>query len=326
MIEFSKFTLQNGLRVVVHEDHTAPLAVLNVLYHVGSRDEEEDKTGFAHLFEHLMFGGSEHVPNFDQVLQNVGASNNAFTSPDITNYYISIPSDNLETAFWVESDRMLNLNINAHTLAVQQKVVTEEFKQHYINQPYGDVWLKMLPLAYQKHPYRWATIGKEIRHIEQANLEDVKAFFKKFYCPNNAILVVAGDVSQDHVRKLAQKWFEPISAGEAYIRQLPKEPLQTKPRKLEMEADVPVDALYKAWHMDHQLSPDYYTCDLLADIIGGGKSSRLYRKLVRENAIFTNVNLYISGTFDLFFGKTISSSKPYRSRSSRNGINYRTAK
>ncbi len=298
MVEFSEFMLDNGLRVLVHQDHSAPIAVLNLIYDVGSRDEHENKTGFAHLFEHLMFGGSKNVPDFDNVLQNVGAENNAFTSPDVTNYYISVPSDNLETAFWVESDRMLHLNINAQTLEVQRKVVIEEFKQRYLNQPYGDVWLKMRPLAYQKHPYRWATIGKEIAHIEQATLADVQAFFDRFYRPNNAVLVVAGNVTENQVKQLASKWFEPIPAGEKRTRNLPKEPQQTQARLLEIEADVPTDALYKSWHMTNKLSPQYQASDLLSDIAGGGKSSRIYRKLVREEKLFTSASTYISGSFD----------------------------
>jgi len=287
MIEFSDFTLANGLRVLVHEDHAAPIAVVNILYNVGSRDENPDKTGFAHLFEHLMFGGSKNVPDFDKVLQRVGADNNAFTSPDVTNYYSVLPSDNLETAFWVESDRMLQLNINSDTLEVQRKVVIEEFKQRYLNQPYGDVWLKMRPLAYQKHPYRWATIGKEIAHIEEATLEDVQAFFNKFYRPNNAILVVAGDVTEEQVKQLSTKWFGAIPAGEKLERNLPQEPTQTQGRLLEVEADVPNPALYKVWHMADKLSPKYHPTDLLTDIAGRGKSSRIYRRLIREEKLFT---------------------------------------
>lgn len=298
MIEYSDFTLSNGLKVIVHEDHSVPIAVLNLLYDVGSRDEDPNKTGFAHLFEHLMFGGSKNVPHFDKVLQNVGADNNAFTSPDVTNYYISVPSDNLETAFWVESDRMLNLNVSSEPLEVQRKVVIEEFKQRYLSQPYGDVWLKMRPLAYKTHPYRWATIGKEISHIENATLEDVQAFFNKFYRPNNAVLVIAGNVTLDQVKQLTTKWFEPIPAGETLTRNLPQESAQTEARLLEVEADVPQNALYKAWHMADKLSPKYQSADLLSDIAGRGRSSRIYRKLVREEKLFTTATAYISGSFD----------------------------
>src|SRR4028118_1817702 len=207
MIKYQHFVLDNGLQVYVHEDHATPIAALNILYNVGSRDEDENKTGFAHLFEHLMFGGSKHVPVFDEPLQRVGGENNAFTSPDITNYYVTLPAVNLETAFWLESDRMMSLSFDPRVLEVQRKVVVEEFKQRYLNQPYGDVWLRLRPLTYQVHPYRWATIGKEISHIEDATLDDVRAFFYKYYLPNNAILVVAGPVQVDDIRRLAQKWF-----------------------------------------------------------------------------------------------------------------------
>src|SRR6476659_4327755 len=226
MIHFEEFTLENGLRVIVHEDPTVQIAVLNILYDVGSRDEHPDKTGFAHLFEHLMFGGSVNIPNYDEPLQKVGGENNAFTNTDITNYYLTVPASNLETGFWLESDRMLSLSFDPKVLEVQRKVVIEEFKQRYLNQPYGDVWLKLRPLVYKKHPYQWATIGKELSHIEDAKIEDVKAFFKKHYNPQNAIMVVGGAVKLEEVKKLAEKWFGPISSGEKYVRNLPNEPEQ----------------------------------------------------------------------------------------------------
>ena len=191
MIPYSSFTLDNGLQVFVHEDHSVQIAVMNILYDVGSRDEQPDKTGFAHLFEHLMFGGSVNIPNYDEPLQLVGGENNAFTNTDITNYYLTVPAANIETGFWLESDRMLSLSFDPHVLDVQRKVVIEEFKQRYLNQPYGDVWLKLRPLVYTTHPYQWATIGKEISHIENATLHDVKDFFFTHYVPSNAILVVA---------------------------------------------------------------------------------------------------------------------------------------
>ena len=240
MINYEQFVLDNGLQVYVHEDHSAPMAVLNLLYNVGAKDEDEHKTGFAHLFEHLMFGGSQHIGSFDEPLQKVGGENNAFTSNDITNYYITVPSNNLETAFWLESDRMLSLSFDPKVLEVQRSVVIEEFKQRYLNQPYGDAWLKLRPLAYTTHPYRWATIGKEISHIEEATMDDVKAFFSKYYIPNNAYLVVAGDVTLEQVKQLCDKWFAPIPAGKPYLRNLPKEPIQTAPRLLETTADVPL--------------------------------------------------------------------------------------
>src|SRR5882762_10287024 len=204
MVKFNKFTLDNGLRVIVHEDNTTPMAVLNILYDVGARDEDPEQTGFAHLFEHLMFGGSVNIPHYDEPLQRVGGENNAFTSNDITNYYITLPAANIETAFWLESDRMLSLAFSEKSLEVQRNVVIEEFKQRYLNQPYGDVWLKLRPLAYKVHPYQWATIGKEISHIENATMDDVKGFFFKHYLPPNAILVVAGNVTVDQVKSLSE--------------------------------------------------------------------------------------------------------------------------
>jgi zinc protease len=298
MIKFNSFTLENGLKVFVHEDANTPLAVVNILYDVGSRDESSDKTGFAHLFEHLMFGGSANIPNYDEPLQQVGGENNAFTSPDITNYYVTIPAKNIETAFWLESDRMQSLSFDPKVLEVQQKVVIEEFNQRYLNQPYGDLWLKLRPLAYEKHPYRWATIGKEIEHITNATMEDVKDFFYTHYRPNNAYMVVAGNVTTDEIKKLSEKWFAPIPAGPKKQRALPKEPVQKRARKLTIEADVPVNALYKAYHMPGKASAQFYAADLASDILGRGKSSRLYKKLVKEEGIFTNLNAYISGSVD----------------------------
>lgn len=298
MINYEHFTLKNGLEVYVHEDHTTPMAAVNILYNVGSRDEDEKKTGFAHLFEHLMFGGSKNIPSYDEPLQKVGGENNAFTSPDITNYYITLPSKNIETAFWLESDRMMSLSFDEKVLEVQRKVVIEEFKQRYLNQPYGDVWLKLRPLIYEKHPYRWATIGKEISHIEEATMDDVKGFFFKYYLPNNAILVVAGDVTVAQVKYLCEKWFEPIPAGEKYVRNLPQENLQTAAKFLETSAKVPLNGIYKAYHMPGRFDPDFYNADLLSDLLGRGKSSRLYTTLVKEKQLFNNVSGYITASLD----------------------------
>lgn len=298
MINFSEFTLDNGLRVIVHEDPTVQIAVMNILYDVGSRDERADKTGFAHLFEHLMFGGSVNIPNYDEPLQRVGGENNAFTNTDITNYYLTLPAANLETGFWLESDRMLSLSFDPSVLEVQRKVVIEEFKQRYLNQPYGDVWLKLRPLAYQNHPYQWATIGKEISHIENATMDDVRNFFFTHYLPNNAILVVAGGVTVEQVKQLATKWFGPIPAGKVPARKLPAEPRQTQKRKLEVDAKVPADAFYKAWHMPGRFHADYYAADLLSDILSRGQSSRLYAKLVKEKEIFTSISSFVMGTID----------------------------
>ena len=298
MIHYDQFVLDNGLRVFVHEDNSTPIAAVNILYNVGSRDEDPNRTGFAHLFEHLMFGGSRHIPSYDEPLQKVGGENNAFTSSDITNYYITLPAANLETAFWLESDRMLSLSFDPDVLNVQQKVVIEEFKQRYLNQPYGDVWLKLRPLVYEQHPYRWATIGKDISHIENATLDDVRAFFYKYYLPNNAVLVVAGNVTTEQVKQLCAKWFAPIPAGEQYIRSVPKEPVQTAARHMEVSAKVPLDGLYKAYHMPGRFQAGYQATDLLSDMLGRSKSSRLYQQLLRDNPLFSNVGAYLTSSDD----------------------------
>jgi len=298
MVKFNKFTLGNGLRVIVHEDHTTPMAVLNILYDVGARDENPEQTGFAHLFEHLMFGGSVNIPHYDEPLQRVGGENNAFTSNDITNYYITLPSNNLETAFWLESDRMLSLAFSKKSLEVQRNVVIEEFKQRYLNQPYGDVWLHLRPLVYKKHPYRWATIGKEIKHIEDAKIEDVKAFFKKHYNPQNAIMVVGGDVTLEQVKQLAEKWFEPIPPGEKYHRDLPQEAPQHDERRETVTAKVPLNDVYIAFQMGGRMDDEYYTTELMSDILSRGNSSRLYRSLVKDKQLFSEVHAYISGSID----------------------------
>jgi zinc protease len=298
MVDFNRFTLANGLRVLVHEDDTTPMAVLNILYDVGARDEEQDKTGFAHLFEHLMFGGSINIPSYDEPLQRVGGENNAFTSNDITNYYITLPATNIETAFWLESDRMLSLAFSEKSLETQRNVVCEEFKQRYLNQPYGDVWLKLRPLAYQEHPYKWATIGQDLAQIENARMEDVKAFFKKHYNPQNAIMVVGGNVKIEEVKRLAEKWFEPIPAGDKYVRNLPKEPEQTQARKQIIQADVPLNAIYMAFKMPARLDPTYQSFDLMADILSQGQSSRLYNSLLKEQQLFSDVHAYITSSLD----------------------------
>ena len=298
MIQFEKFTLENGLRVLVHEDKSTPMAVVNVLYDVGARDEHPDKTGFAHLFEHLMFGGSKNIPIYDEPLQLAGGENNAYTTNDLTNYYCQLPAENIETAFWLESDRMLSLAFSKKSLEVQRKVVSEEFKEHYINKPYGDVWHKMRTLAYTNHPYRWMTIGASLDHIENATLDDVKAFFFKHYTPANAILVVAGNIETAQVKLLAEKWFGPIPSGTKYERNLPQEPTQTAPRKLEVSANVPLDALYKCWHIYSRTDKRYYAADLISDILSGGGSSRLFQRLVKEEKLFSNIDCYHFGSTD----------------------------
>ena len=298
MIQFERFVLANGLRVIVHRDTSTPMAVVNIMYDVGARDEDPEKTGFAHLFEHLMFGGSIHIPAYDSPLQMAGGENNAYTSNDVTNYYIQLPAENLETAFWLESDRMLSLAFGEKSLDVQRKVVCEEFKEHYLNKPYGDVWHKMRGLAYQVHPYRWMTIGKELSHIENAKLDDVKGFFFKHYRPTNAILVVAGNVTTEKVKELTEKWFGDIPSGEKYIRKLPQEPEQTEPRKLEVKADVPLDAFYKCWHIYPRTDKRYYIADLITEILSGGGSSRLFQSLVKEKKLFSAIECYHSGSLD----------------------------
>ncbi len=303
MINIDKFTLDNGLRVIVHKDETTPIAAVNLLYDVGSKDELPEKTGFAHLFEHLMFSGSKNIPNFDKPLQKAGGSNNAFTNNDYTNYYITLPKNNLETAFWLESDRMLNLAFTEKSLEVQRNVVIEEFKQRYFNQPYGDIWLLLRPLAYKVHPYMWPTIGKEISHIEKATMNDVKEFFYKFYAPNNAILTVAGNVKTDEIKRLSEKWFAPIEKRNVPERNLPVEPKQIKSRLKTVERDVPVDALYKAYHICNRTDSKFYVMDLISDILSNGESSRLTQNLIKGKKIFSSIEAYISGSIEkgLFF-------------------------
>ena len=298
MIQYDKFVLNNGLRVLVHEDHSTPMAVVNVMYDVGARDENPAQTGFAHLFEHLMFGGSINISDYDEPLQRAGGENNAYTTNDLTNYYCQLPAQNIETAFWLESDRMLSLAFGKKSLDVQRKVVCEEFKEHYINKPYGDVSHKLRALAYTTHPYRWMTIGKELSHVENAQLDDVKNFFYKHYRPTNAILVVSGNVKTDDIKTLAEKWFGPIESGEKYIRNIPQEPVQTQARRLVVKANVPLDAFYKCWHIASRLHNDYYTADLITEVLGGGGSSRLFQALVKEKQLFSNIDCSHSGSAD----------------------------
>jgi predicted Zn-dependent peptidase len=298
MIQFEKFQLDNGLKVLVHQDTSTPMAVVNVLYNVGAKDEDPAKTGFAHLFEHLMFGGSVNIPVYDEPLQRAGGENNAYTTNDLTNYYCQIPAENIETAFWLESDRMLSLAFSKKSLEVQRKVVCEEFKEHYINKPYGDAWHKMRSLAYTQHPYRWMTIGASLAHVEDATMEDVKDFFFQFYRPNNAILVVTGNVETEQVKQLAEKWFGPIAAGKPYVRNLPKEPLQEKTRSMDVRADVPLDMLMMTWHMGGRFDEGYHATDLITEVLGGGTSARLYEQLIKVKQIFSSIDCYHFGTVD----------------------------
>lgn len=307
MIKFDKFELNNGLKVIVHHDKSSPIVAINILYNVGARNENPNKTGFAHLFEHLMFGGSINIPSYDAPLQKIGGENNAFTNNDITNYYLTLPKQNIETGFWLESDRMLSLDFSEKSLDVQRKVVIEEFKQRYLNQPYGDAYLLLRPLAYKKHPYSWATIGKEISHIENANLQDVKDFFYKHYAPNNATLVVAGDVTTEQVKTLSEKWFGGIEKRNIEKLNIEKEPKQEKENKQTVYRDVPFNSIIKAYKMCDRLHKDYQTIDLISDILSNGNSSRLNQNLVKDKKIFSEINAYIMGSIDpgllIFDGK-----------------------
>jgi len=298
MIEFERFTLQNGLRVIVHHDASTPIVAMNILYDVGSRDEHPDRTGFAHLFEHLMFGGSVNIPRFDEPLERVGGENNAFTNNDFTNYYLTVPGHNLETAFWLESDRMLNLAFSARSFDVQRNVVVEEFRQNYLNQPYGDAWLLLRPLAYKMHPYRWATIGIDPTHIEEASMEDVHDFYTQHYNPCKAILVVAGNVEVSEIIDLSEKWFGNIQNGTINKRNLPVEPEQTEARSLIVNRDVPYDAVYKAWHMCGRIDERFFATDLISDILSAGQSGRLNQKLVKELRLFSDINAFVSGDIE----------------------------
>jgi zinc protease len=298
MVSYNRFTLDNGLRVIVHEDHTTPMAVLNILYDVGARDENPEQTGFAHLFEHLMFGGSVNIPSYDEPLQRVGGENNAFTSNDITNYYITLPAVNIETAFWLESDRMLSLAFSEKSLEVQKNVVCEEFKQRYLNQPYGDVWLKLRPLVYKQHPYRWATIGKELSHIENAQMADVKAFFKRFYNPANAIMVVGGAVNTNEIKELSKKWFGSIPSTPKLLRNLPVEPEQTTEVREVIKADVPLNALYMVFHCPPRNDQGFYETDLISDILSRGNSSRLHTSLIKKKKLFSEITAHTTGSLD----------------------------
>lgn len=298
MIKFERFTLPNGLTVLFHKDVTTPLAVVNTLYDVGARDESEEKTGFAHLFEHLMFGGSVNIPDFDAPLQLAGGESNAFTSNDITNYYNVLPAVNIDTALWLESDRMLSLAFTPKSLEVQRNVVIEEFKQRYLNQPYGDVWLELRPLAFHTHPYKWCTIGKEISHIEEATMADVKAFFGVHYHPANAIICIAGNFELEEIRDKVSKWFGDIPEKLKPARILPAEPEQTEFREKILERNVPTDAFYYAFKIAERRNDGYYIADVLSDCLGRDKSSRLYIALKKEQKLVSEIGAYISGDLD----------------------------
>lgn len=298
MTEFDRFTLDNGLRVIVHHDASTPIVAMNILYNVGSRDEHPDRTGFAHLFEHLMFGGSVNIPRYDEPLERVGGENNAFTNNDFTNYYLTVPGHNIETAFWLESDRMLNLAFSTKSFDVQRNVVVEEFRQNYLNQPYGDAWLLLRPLAYKVHPYQWAPIGIDPSHIENASMEEVRDFYERFYNPCNAIMVIAGNVETDEIKALSEKWFGVIDKGIVNHRKLPVEPVQTEARTLSVQREVPYDAVYKAWHMCSRYDAGFFATDLISDILSAGQSGRLNQQLVKNQRLFSDVNAFISGDIE----------------------------
>ena len=298
MIDFSRFGLNNGLKVLVHEDRSTPLVAMNILYNVGSRDEDPEKTGIAHLFEHLMFGGSVNIPEYDLPLQLAGGDNNAFTNNDITDYYLTVPSENIETGFWLESDRMLGLDFSQRNLDIQKNVVIEEFRQRYLNQPYGDTMLLLRPLAFKIHPYMWPTIGRNISHIENVELKDITDFFFTHYAPNNAIITLTGNITPDRAFNLTEKWFGSVPERVINPRHIPSEPLQSLERKLTVEKDVPADSLYKVWHTSDRKSDDFYSLDLLTDLLSGGDSGRLYNELVRKKGLFSEINAYITSDLD----------------------------
>ncbi len=298
MVEFQKFTLENGLRVIIHEDSSTPMAAVNILYNVGARDESPEKTGFAHLFEHLMFSGSENVQDFDSYIQLAGGDCNAFTNNDVTNYYDLVPAENVETVLWLEADRMASLNINERSLEVQRKVVLEEFNETCLNIPYGDAWHRIAKEAFEIHPYRWPTIGLVPQHIAEAKLEDVSQFYQKYYCPNNAILVIAGNVKTEKILDDIKKYFGRISSYPLSERKLPEEPKQKTMKRQVYKTDVPLDAIYMAFHIEGRSHPDFYATDLISDILGSGESSRLYKTVKKKHHYFNNIDAYITGNMD----------------------------
>lgn len=298
MISYKVKHLNNGLTFIHHYDPNTNLCVSNILYNVGARDEDPSKTGFAHLFEHLMFGGSVNIPSFDTPLQKASGENNAFTSNDITNYYITLPSDNIETALWLESDRMLRLDFSEKSLNTQKGVVIEEFKQRYLNHPYGDAWLHLRPLAYKTHPYQWPTIGKEISHIENAKLEEVIAFFETYYNPSNAIICIAGNIEFEKAYELTLKWFGDIPAGPVNKNIYPIEETPTIRVEKTIISDVPQDSIYMAFQMVDRMHPMYFAFDMLSDILSGSESSRFTNILVKEKEIFSHIHAYITGDID----------------------------
>lgn len=316
MIQFERFVLSNGLRVLLHTDENTPMVAVNILYDVGARDEDPERTGFAHLFEHLMFGGSLHAPEFDTPLQRAGGENNAYTTNDLTNYYIQIPAENIETALWLESDRMKWLDINERSLEVQRKVVIEEFKEHYLNKPYGDAWFQVRDLSYKVHPYQWMTIGKNLSHIAEASLDEVADFYKRYYHPANAILCIAGNIRAEKARPLVEKWFGSIAPGPLKTRHWPMETPDITYEEKWVESEVPLTAIYKTWHIGDRLSPSYIPVDLITEIMGNGYASRLYQSLVKENPWFSEIHCYHTGSLDpgllVIEGKVLADKDPQK--------------
>lgn len=298
MVNYKRYTLDNGLTLIVHRDTSSPIAAVNTLYKVGSRNESPDKTGFAHLFEHLMFSGSANAPDFDKAIQMASGENNAFTGSDYTNYYITLPKENIETALWLESDRLLAPDITEHNIEVQKSVVIEEFNQRYLNQPYGDIWLLLRPLAYKVHPYSWSTIGKKVEHIQDAATKDVQTFFNTYYTPSNAIISIVADMEEEELYRLVNKWYNDIPNRNTVRTEIPKEPEQTEARELTVYRDVPSDAIYKAYKMCSRFDTDYYICDMVSDILSNGRSARMYRKLVQEKQLFSSISAYLTGELD----------------------------
>lgn len=297
-IPFAKHTFSNGLRLIIHPDHTTPLVACNIVYGVGSRDEDPQHTGMAHLFEHFMFCGSKHAAHYDQYLQKIGAVNNAYTSQDVTHYYVTAPATNLETVLWLESDRMLSLAFDEQQLQIQKQVVIEEFKENYLNRPFGDLWSKFNHLVYKKHPYRWLPIGRNIAQIEAVDMDLVKSFFFKYYRPNNAVMAISGNVDPDEVIRLVEKWFGDIPAGETLLKNYPAEKHQRKSRFKNYTGKYPHDLLVKGWLTSARNDQDFHTFDLISDLFGAGRSSYLYKEFVVKKRLFTNISCHLSATFD----------------------------
>ncbi len=298
MIKFETFTLDNGLQVVFNQDKTTSLVAVNLLYNIGAKHEEDDATGFAHLFEHLMFSGSKNFENYDQIVERLGGESNAFTNNDITNYYLSVPNMYLQYALDLEADRMQNLNLNDKSLEVQKNVVIEEFKQRYINQPYGDLWKQIRELAFTVHPYQHQTIGKCIEHIENVTLETAKQFYENYYTPSNAVLAISGNVELNDLKSMIEASFGKIPATKTVKKAYPNEPKQTENREKTVKADVPANLICIIFQMGGRLDKDYYKYDLISDVLSNGKSTRLYNSLVVNQQLFTEVNAFITGEDD----------------------------